>query len=221
MRRSARGRGVAAKLHRRRVVGLTAEGSLDVRKLRVLLVDQRAERSSEIVAGLEQAGCLVLAPSSPKLDLERAVAEAEPDLVIIDLDSPDRDTLEGMRRIGEERPRPIVLFVDRSDRESIHAAVRAGVAAYVVKGARAERVRPLIDVAIARFREHQALKNELRHARSSLEQRELVGDAKKILMRRRGLPEREAYALLRKMSMERHMKLAEVARWVIELEDLL
>lgn len=190
-------------------------------KLRVMLIDQRAERSSGLAEGLEQAGCMVVDHAVAGGDVERAVARAQPDVVIIDLESPDRDTLEGMRRIGEEQPRPIVMFVDESDLDSIQDAVRAGVAAYVVKGASAERVRPVIDVAIARFREHQALKDEIRAMRTSLEDRKVVERAKGILMDKRGVGEAEAYQTLRKMAMDRNVRLAEVAQRVIEMQELL
>ena len=85
-----------------------------------------------------------------------ALPRLRPDLVIVDMDSPDRDTLEDMQRITSEQPRPIVMFVDESDSESIRTAVRAGVAAYVVKGSSADRIRPVLEVAVARFEEFQA-----------------------------------------------------------------
>lgn len=190
-------------------------------KLRVMLIDQRAERSSGLAEGLEHAGCLVVEHAVVGGDVERAVARAQPDVVIIDLESPDRDTLEGMRRIGEGQPRPIVMFVDESDQESMQAAVRAGVAAYVVKGASPERVRPVIDVAIARFREHQALKDELQAARTSLDERKVVERAKGILMDKRSVAEPEAYGMLRKMAMDRNLRLVDVAQRVIEMQELL
>lgn len=190
-------------------------------KLRVLLVDQREARSSELARGLEAAGCLVVAHGAPSIDLGRVVAECRPDVVIIDVDSPDRDVLEGMRRLDETQPRPIVLFADESDPGSIRAAMRAGVAAYVVKGAQAERVRPVIDVAIARFEAHRALVEELAQVKSKLEGRGLVERAKGLLMKKRGLAEDDAYALLRKLAMDKGLRLPEVSRRVIEMEELL
>jgi len=190
-------------------------------KLRVMLIDGREARSSELARGLEQAGCLVVHRSRPGSDLEGAITASAPDVIIVDLENPDRDTLEGMSRIGADRPRPIVMFVDESDRESIRSAVHAGVAAYVVKGASAERVRPVLDVAIARFQEHEALKAELREVKSTLAQRKTVERAKGILMEKRGMPEREAYATLRKMAMSRNMKLHDVAQRIVEMADLL
>ena len=190
-------------------------------KMRVLLVDGREPRSSDLVQGLEQAGCLVVRRSTPDADLERAVDECAPDLIIIDLESPDRDTLEGMCRIGSDRPRPIVMFVDESDRGSIRSAVQAGVAAYVVKGAAAERVRPVLEVAIARFQEYEALKAELREVKSTLANRKLIERAKGLLMEKREMTESEAFAALRKMAMDRNTKLHDVAARVVDMADLL
>ncbi len=190
-------------------------------KLRILLVDQRQERSSELGRSLEAAGCQVVAHSSPSPDLSRAVAESEPDVVIIDVDSPDRDTLEGMQRLGETQPRPVVLFADESDAESIRNAVRSGVAAYVVKGAQAERVRSVIDVALARFEAHRALVDELAHVKTTLQERKVVDQAKGLLMEKREVGEAEAYRMLRKMAMDKSMRISEVARRVIDMAELL
>jgi response regulator NasT len=190
-------------------------------KLRVMLIDGRESRSTDLAHGLEQSGCLVVHRSRLDSDIERAVTLCCPDVIIIDLESPDRDTLEGMCRIGAEHPRPIVMFVDETDRDSIRSAMRAGVAAYVVKGSSPERVRPVLDVAIARFQHHEALKAELRQVKSTLEERKIVERAKGILMDKRGLCEADAYAALRKMAMTRSMKIHDVAEQVLAMADWL
>ncbi len=190
-------------------------------KLRVMLIDARKARSDELTLGLEEAGCHVVHRSTPASDLEHAVAECAPEVIIIDLDSPDRDTLEGMCRLGGDQPRPIVMFMDDTDRDSIRSAVHAGVAAYVVKGSSPDRVRPVLDVAIERFRRHESLKAELREMKSTLDERKLVERAKGILMEKRGVTENEAYKTLRTMAMSRSVKIQEVARRVIDMADLL
>lgn len=190
-------------------------------KLRVLLVDPDPERSSPLARNLEEAGCQVVAHTGSSLDLARSVAECKPDAVIVDVDSPDRDILEGMRRLGEMEPRPIVLFSDDGDRDAIRQAIQAGVAAYVVRGVQAERVGSVIEVAIARFEAQRALVDELSELRSTLEERKVVDRAKGLLMEKRGLSERDAYALLRKMAMDKSMRLVDVGRRVIEMAELL
>jgi response regulator NasT len=190
-------------------------------RLRVLIVDRTIDRSHALREALERAGYVALTPPEGRFDLLRCVRELEPDVVIIDMDSPDRDMLEDSRRIFQEQPKPIVMFVDESDSDSIRQAVQAGVASYVVKGASAERVRPVVEVAIARFRAFQDLKSELAQARNSLADRKLIERAKGILMERRGCSEDDAYRALRQMAMSRNQRLVEVARNVIELSALI
>jgi two-component system, response regulator / RNA-binding antiterminator len=189
--------------------------------LRVLIVDRTVDRSHALREALEAEGYVALTPPDRSSDLLRCVRELEPDVVIIDMDSPDRDMLEDSRRIFQEQPKPIVMFVDESDSDSIRQAVQAGVASYVVKGASPERVRPVLEVAIARFRAFQELKTELAQARNSLADRKLIERAKGILMERRGCSEDDAYRGLRQMAMSRNQRLVEVARNVIELSALI
>lgn len=191
-------------------------------KLRVLVIDDQPQRYEAIAHAIEAAGDQVVArveDSSPNL---RAIVESvRPDVVIIDIESPGRDMLEDMRRISHEQHRPIVMFVDEAEPDSIRRAIRAGVAAYVVKGASPERVRSVLDVAIARFQEEKALRDQLAEAKTSLEERKLVERAKGILMKRRSLSEPEAYQLLRKAAMDRNLRIADVAKQLVEMADLI
>jgi response regulator NasT len=190
-------------------------------KPRIALVDENPERSGDLERALAAEGYEVVARLGGRDDLRARIAELAPDVIIVDMQSPDRDVLEDMQRIHRDQPRPIVMFVDESDGPSIRAAVRAGVSAYVVDGLRSRSVRPIVDVAIARFEEFQALRQELEEARESLEERRLVERAKGILMQRRGLAEDDAYRLLRKAAMDRQIKLGELARQVIAAAELL
>jgi len=191
------------------------------RKLRIALVDEKTERSNDLERALADAGYEVVARLTGCDDLRVRVAALAPDVIIVDMQSPDRDVFEDMQRIHREQPRPIVMFVDESDSESIHAAVRAGVSAYVVDGLKSRSVRPIVEVAIARFAEFQALRSELEAARTSLADRKLIDRAKGILMSRHNVSEDEAYHRLRKTAMDRNMKLADVARHLVEMAKLL
>jgi response regulator NasT len=174
---------------------------------------------------LEQAlrdnGCDVVARLSTHEDLLVRLDEVRPDVIIIDMESPDRDTLESLRSISRDQPRPIVMFAEQSDSGTIEEAVRAGVSAYVVDGMSGSRMRPIIDVAIARFREYQALRQELEETKTKLADRKDVDKAKGILMQRKGIGEDEAYAALRKMAMDRNIKIGEAARTLIAAAELL
>lgn len=190
-------------------------------KLRVLLVDEHADRARALAQTLELSGCQVVAQLVGPVDLHAALQASRPDVVIVDMDSPDRDILEDMRRINAENPRPIVMFVEEEDATSIRSAVQAGVAAYVVKGANPERIRPVLEVACARFEEYQALRSELDRMRTTLEDRKSVDRAKGILMQKRGMSEEEAYRALRKLAMDQGKRLGEVARHVISAAELI
>jgi response regulator NasT len=168
--------------------------------LRVIIVDERPERAALLEAALAEAGHRVVARLAGRADLAERVDELEPDVIVVDMECPDRDTLEDMSRISDRRPRPTVMFVDRSDSASIQAAVQAGVSAYVVGGLSAERVKSVLEVAIARFNEFQALRRELETARSSLAERKVIERAKGLLMERERLSEADAFARLRKAS---------------------
>lgn len=190
-------------------------------KLKIALVDEKPERSGDLERALVAEGYDVLARLTSGGDLRARIAELDPDVIIVDMQSPDRDVLEDMQRLQAEEPRPVVMFVDESDSESIQAAVRAGVSAYVVDGLRSRSVRPIVEVAVARFQAFQALREELDAARVSLEERKLVERAKGILMQRRAVGEAEAYQMLRRAAMDRQMKLVEVARHLIQMAELL
>ncbi|MDP2786207.1 MAG: ANTAR domain-containing protein [Sulfurimicrobium sp.] len=188
--------------------------------LRVLLVDETFERAALLKHALEQAGCKIAAHVSASADLPGLVAELKPDLIILDTESPDRDTLENLCVIRRDHPRPIVMFTHDGDSDKIAAAIRAGVSAYVVDGLKSERLRPIMDVAIARFNEFQAMRVDLEKAENQLAERKDVERAKGFLMKQRGWSEEEAYQALRKTAMDRGVRLAEVARQLIEVAGL-
>lgn len=189
--------------------------------LRILLVDEDSERAVILAEALAEQGYELVALLSPR-DLSVArVQEIAPDVVIVDMGSPSRDTIDSMRQINADQPRPIVMFVDQSDEDTIRQAVQAGVSAYVIDGLNVRRVKPILDVAIARFQEFQALRDELRKTRATLDERKIVERAKGLLMRERKLSESEAYATLRKLAMDRQQKLAEVAEALITFADVL
>lgn len=189
--------------------------------LRVIVVDDEADRASSVRHALEGAGFVVVATFGTGADLPRKLAELAADVVIVDIDSPDRDTLEDMRRVTMEQRRPVVMFAQDGKPETIKAAIKAGVAAYVVDGLKPDRVRPVIDVAIARFAQFQELRLELDKARTTLAERKLVEKAKGILMKRRKVDEDEAYRLMRRMSMDQKLRLIDIANKIIEAAELL
>lgn len=189
--------------------------------LRILIIDENRIRAALIEAGLREAGYGEVEIVHEFAGIARRIGETEPDVIVIDLENPNRDTLESMFQLSRAVKRPIAMFVDRSDSASIEAAVEAGVSAYVVDGLRKERVTPVIEMAISRFNAFSRMARELEEARSELESRRLVERAKGILMKSRGLSEEDAYALLRKTAMNQNRRIAEIAQSLITAAGLL
>lgn len=174
-------------------------------------MDGEPERAEAVRLGLEAAGCTVVAVASDVVDLTAQVRASRADVIVCDLDDPSRDALESMRALHRDEPRPLVLFAERGAPEQIEAALAAGVAAYVVEGLAPARVRPVLEVAIRRFRAHEALRAELAEARATIEEREHISLAKRRLIRDEGLSEPEAHRRLQRMAMERRLKLGPMA----------
>ncbi|MHB2169293.1 ANTAR domain-containing response regulator [Alsobacter sp. R-9] len=188
---------------------------------RIVIIDQSPIRGAIIEEGLREAGYqhIVHLEATERL-LERIVAEA-PDVIVIDLESPSRDTLEQMFLVSRSVPRPVAMFVDQSDTAMINAAIDAGVSAYVVDGLRKERVRPILDMCISRFNAFARLRDELTRTRTQLEERKVIDRAKGLLMQARGLTEEQAYALLRRTAMNEKKRLADIAQSVLTASELL
>lgn len=186
-----------------------------------MLIDEQPERFELLDEALRLHGHEIVARLTRDEDIIGAVERWQPDIIIIDLETPGRDTLEHMQTISRDRPRPIVMFTNDGDSDTIARAVKAGVSAYVVDGLNPDRIRTILDVAIHRFREYQSLKSELEQTRMQLNERKLIERAKGILMKKRQLSEDEAYQSLRKMAMDRNLKLSELARSIIAAAELL
>ena len=189
--------------------------------LRVIVVDDEHDRAISVRDALEANGFAVVALCRTGDDLPSRVQELRADVIIVDIDSPDRDTLEDMRRVSLEQRRPVVMFAQDGKPETIRAAVEAGVAAYVVDGLKPDRVRPVVDVAIARFAQFHELRAELDKARTTLAERKRIEKAKGILMKRRGIDEEAAFALMRRMAMDQKARLGDIAARIIEAAELL
>jgi response regulator NasT len=189
--------------------------------LSILVIDENRIRAAIIEAGLREAGHERVTLVHDIAGIARQIAEIEPDVIVIDLENPNRDMLENMFQLSRAVKRPIAMFVDRSDAASIEAAVDAGVSAYVVDGLRKERVKPILEMAISRFNAFSRMARELEEARSELANRKLIDRAKGILMKSRGLSEAAAYALLRKTAMNQNRKISDIAQSLITAEGLL
>ena len=189
--------------------------------LKILVIDENRIRSAIIEAGLREAGYAQVTIVHDVTGIAARIAQLQPDVIVIDLENPNRDMLENMFQLSRAVKRPIAMFVDRSDTASIEAAVDAGVSAYIIDGLRKERVKPILQMAISRFNAFSRMARELEEARGELEGRKLIDRAKGILMKSRGVSEEEAYALLRKAAMNQNRKLADVAQSLVTAAELL
>ena len=190
-------------------------------KSRVMLVDGMPGRAALLEQALRDQGHELVARVPAGADLLEEVKRHQPDVVIIDMELPDRDTLESLSSLRRDQPKPIVMFAEQSTSDLTEEAIRAGVSAYVVSGLAPDRLNSIMEVAIARFREYHAMRRELEDTRSKLADRKDLDRAKGILMKRRGLSEDQAYQALRKIAMDRNVKIGEAARQLLAMADLL
>jgi len=189
--------------------------------LNILVIDDNAARASIIEEGLKEAGHSAVTVITDMRQLLAQIVRADPDVIFIDLENPNRDVLEQMFQVSRTVQRPVAMFVDQSDKASIEAAIDAGVSAYVVNGMRKERVKPILDMAISRFNAFHRLREELDQAKQALADRKIIDKAKGILMASRKISEEDAYALLRKTAMNESRRMADVARSLVTAAKLL
>ncbi|CUJ88842.1 ANTAR domain-containing protein [Shimia thalassica] len=190
-------------------------------RLSILIVEGDRDKATAIVDSLLETGNHDIRVLAVHTGLARSVAEINPDIVLIDVSNPSRDTIEELTLASSPLERPVALFVNRSDDRLTKTAIEAGVSAYVVNGLQSDRVKPVIDAAIARFHMFQRMRSELEATKRALEERKIIDRAKGIVMRARGVSEDEAYALIRKTAMDQGKKIADVAQALVTASELL
>lgn len=189
--------------------------------MRIVIVDDSGLRATVLEDGLREAGYEDIQLVPPQGPFVARIERIAPDVVLMDLGSPSRDTLEEMLAVSRALAKPIAMFVDQSDEDMIGAAIDAGVSAYVVDGLRKDRVKPILDLAIRRFNAFARMQAELDEAKTALAERRTIDRAKAILMESRQMSEADAYALLRTTAMNQGRRIAEVAEALITASSLL
>lgn len=187
---------------------------------RILIVDQNVTRAAILEDGLREAGYSDVTVVRDMQNLLRRINDANPDVIFMDLENPNRDVMEQMFQVSRVVQRPIAMFVDKSDADMTEAAVAAGVSAYVVDGLKKERLKSILELTISRFKAFNSLRDELDRAKQALEERKLVDRAKGILMKERSMSEEDAYALMRKTAMNENLKLSQVAQSIVTAAKL-
>lgn len=191
------------------------------RSIRIAVIDESPLRAAILEDGLREAGYTDVTRIEDMTGLLRKLALIDPEVILIDLENPSRDTLEQMFQVSRLVRRPIAMFVDQSDSSMIEAAIDASVSAYIIDGLKKERVKPILDMTISRFNAFARLQSELDEARSELAERKVIDRAKGILMREQSLSEPDAYKLLRSTAMNQKRKLVEIAQSVVTAAELL
>lgn len=181
----------------------------------------QAERSRKLRTGLLESGFNLVATLPADMFLSNRLAQLQPDMIIVDAESDARDSLEHVVMATRDERRPIVLFTNDEDTRHVRDAVAAGVCSYIVAGLEPARLRPILDVAMARFEHEQGLRRELAEARNALSDRKVIDRAKGLLMQRQGLSEQAAFEKLRKAAMDKGLRLADVAQRVLDAAELL
>ena len=189
--------------------------------LSIMVVEADRERAMQIVDSLREAGDFDIQVISEPTSLARQIQTKQPDVVLIDIANPSRDSLEELALASGPLDRPVSMFVDRSDEGLSAAAIEAGVSAYVVDGMQPARVKPILDAAIARFRMFQRMRLELAETKKALEERKVIDRAKGMIMKARGVDEDQAYAILRKAAMDQNRRVADVAAALVSTVGLL
>ncbi|MEM7570671.1 MAG: ANTAR domain-containing protein [Pseudomonadota bacterium] len=189
--------------------------------IRIVVIDEHPARAAVLEDGLREAGYEDVTLIADMTGLLRRLSLIDPDVILIDLENPSRDTLEQMFQVSRSVQRPVAMFVDQSDTSMIEAAIDASVSAYIVDGLKKERVKPILDMTISRFNAFARLSDELESVRNELADRKIIDRAKGIIMEQRQLSEEEAYKLLRTTAMNQKKKLVEIAQSIITAADLL
>ena len=190
-------------------------------KLNIVVVEADENRARAIIDSLRETGGHDIHVLAGSAGLARSVAQLQPDVVLVDVTNPSRDMIEQLAQASGPMDRPVALFVDRSDAQLTKAAIEAGVSAYVVDGLQNDRIKPVMDAAIARFQMFQRMRMELETTKRALEDRKVIDRAKGLLMRARGISEEDAYALLRKTAMDQGKRVADVATALVTAAELL
>jgi response regulator NasT len=186
-------------------------------ELRILLIDENQQRAESLTLALNNSRYKISHLASPNMSLLKQVDDIQPDIIVIDIESPSRDILESLSAISHYNPKPVVMFSAEQDTDTINQSIESGVSAYVVGDLQAERVKPILDAAVARFREFQKLKVELNDTKQQLASRNLIDQAKRLLMKKKNLSEDDAFKAMRKTAMDTGQKLNDVAKTLISL----
>jgi two-component system, response regulator / RNA-binding antiterminator len=187
----------------------------------VLLIGDGAQHVDLIRDELKRQGHEVVGLVNSATLIHDCVLRLKPDVVIVDSESPTRDTLENLAVLSSTSPRPVVVFSEDPAQDTMRRALSAGVSAYVIDGLKPERLKPVLQVAIARFEQDSALRTQLVQAQNQASGSKSIERAKGLLMQGSSMTEDHAHKHLRRLAMDRGLRLADIAKQVIDAHGLL
>lgn len=189
--------------------------------LTVLLIDDDECRAKDFESALSGTPYKLIHYASAQHSILKQVEQVNPDIIIIDIESPNRDTIESLTTISDCNPKPVVMFSEEEKPDVMKQAIKAGVSAYIAGDTKPERAKFILDVAVTRFNEFQELKQELTTAKKQLESRKWVDQAKALLIEKQNMTEQQAYSAIRKMAMDNGQKMEDVAKNLISMMQLI
>ncbi len=192
-----------------------------VEPLRILIADDESIRVLSLRVQLQNLGYQVVGEAANGREAVELARRLQPDLVIMDIKMPVMDGIEAAEVITRERPIPIILLTAYSEAELAQRAAETNISAYLMKPVSEDDLLPAITLAMTRFRQFQALRQEVESLREALEARKLVERAKGILMRRLNLTEEEAFRRMQRRSQDLNKKLSEVAEAIILADKMM
>ena len=188
---------------------------------KILLINDRSSDTHDLIEVMSELGYRDIRQLQRKSDIYYHARDYQPDMLVVDVSRPDAGLLETVSAVNRSRPIPIIMFVEESSDEVTTGIIKSGVSAYVVDGFHRNRVRAIIHLAVARFQEAERLKVELKNARNALDDRKDIDRAKGMVMKQKHCDEETAYKLIRKMAMDKNIRIADVAKQILDISSLL
>jgi response regulator NasT len=185
------------------------------RRVRIVIADDESIIRMDLREMLIHLGYDVIGEAADGRTAIDLAQKLQPDLVVMDIKMPDLDGIEAAARLTRERLAPVVLLTAYSEQNLIGRAKSAGVSGYLVKPFRESELMPVIELALARFRDLQRLEQEVEDLKDALETRKLIERAKGILMELHGLSEADAFNRMRRASMDSRKSMREVAEAIL------
>jgi response regulator NasT len=189
--------------------------------LRIVVADDEPDMREYFCKMLPRLGHRVLAAAKDGKELVALCRTHHPDLVITDIKMPDMDGIDAAVQIYREAAIPVILVSAYHDHDLIERAEADHIMGYLVKPIKQADLEPVIALAMHRFEQFQALRQEADDLRQALENRKIIERGKGILMKKAGLDEPEAFRRLQKMASDRNLKLVEIARILVTAEEVL